>query len=124
MWNYINDDKNTCLKIKEIEYERNYKIVNCYIDITELPKIFDKIIYGDDDIILGNLKKNNNENLCNINLTYYNFTLAIPYYDNFIYKKYKLFPDDNSSTNENYMELSEMKYEKIKILKIKIYIKK
>jgi hypothetical protein len=130
MWNYIEDDINSFSKIKEIEYDNNYKVTNCYVDITSINEEFNKIIYGDNDIILGNLIKNNNENICNIDLKYYNLKINIPYNNNFIYKKYQLFPtneneeeDQNEDKYENFIKLSEINYNKIKILKIKIYLK-
>ena len=118
MWNYIDDDKNTLSKIKQIEHDNNYKVTNCYIDIKSLDFHFNEIIYGDNDIILGNLKKIENEKKCIINITYYNLQISIPYENYFIYKKYELF------SNENFIELSEIKYNKKILLKIKIYIKK
>jgi hypothetical protein len=121
MWNYIEDDINSYSKIKEIEYDNNYNIKNCYVDITSINEDFNKIIYGDNDIILGNLIKNNNENICNINLKYYNLEISILYNNNFIYKKYQLFPNNE---NENFIELSEINHNKKKLLKIKIYLKK
>ena len=125
MWNYIEDDINSYSKIKEIEYDNNYNIKNCYVDITSINEDFNKIIYGDNDIILGNLKKIENEKKCIINITYYNLEISIPYENYFIYKKYELFSNtNNDNKNENFIELSEIKYNKKILLKIKIYIKK
>lgn len=122
MWNYIDDNINSISKIKEIEYDNNYIVTNCYIDISSQDLQFTKIIYGDNDIILGNLKKIENEKNCMINITYYNLQISIPYENYFIYKKYNLFYNNNE--NENFIELSEIKYNKKTLLKIKIYIKK
>ena len=129
MWNYIDDDINSFSKIKEIENDNNYKVTNCYIDITSLELQFTEIIYGDNDIILGNLKKIENEKKCIINIVYYNIQISIPYENYFIYKKYELFSNnesqnENENENENFIELSEIKYNKKTLLKIKIYIKK
>ena len=129
MWNFIEDDKNSYLKIKEIEYDNNYNIINCYIDITSNNLDFNKIIYGDNDIILGNLKKIYNEDFCVIDITYYNINISIPYENYFIDREYELFltnnnQNQNHNQNKSFIKLTEIKYNKKKLLKIKIYIKK